>query len=316
MARPPRGGTPATPGTPGGTPGTPQQPVKWGAIDLPVIAGRLGIAPDSSAADVADALARMNVTPQQMAQFVLDGQSALDFIDGNTPTVNNLDPNAAATDVDLDDAEPSPKRMMTPEELEAFGRAWVSGAGSGATRDLEFTGGGIRIKGTYRRPPPEVAEGEVAPAGGGKRGGKGKKAPPPKKGDPGYFKYQDEQADRWWRENLGMNPPVGARTARKIARNAGSIVTAPAILGGLGYAGYQGVKAALPYIQGMLPQGGDQQGQGQFRRPGDDQLLQQQDMELQGVPADAAPADQPTMQAPPNDNAAALLMRIRQSRSI
>lgn len=309
MARKPRAPTPNTP-TPtpgGGTPGASPAPIRWGNIDLTSIASRLGLPKDAAMNAVVASLAKKGATPAEIAQFVLDGQAALDYIDGSTPTVNNIDPNTAATDVDLDDPDPATQRM-TPEELRAYLEAAVAGAGSGATRDLRLSGGGITVSGTYRRPPTEAVD---APAGDKKksRPGKTKEAAPPKKGDPNYFQYQDDKADRWWRENLNMNPPVGAKTVRRAMRNAGSLVTVPAIVAGAGYGLYQAGKAALPF----LSQFGGSGEQGGFRKPSDDQLLQEEDSRLM-VPADGTQPQQPTMQPMPDQTS--LLMRLQQSRQI
>lgn len=296
-----------TPGTPSGTPGTPSggsptQPVRWGSVDLSAIASRMGLAPDADVNTVVSKLAMQGVSPQDIAAFALDGQKALDFIDAQTQTVNNLNPNTAATPVDLDDADPATARL-TPEEVEEYFRAAVTGAGSGAARDVRLRGGGVSVQGTFRRPPPEAAGDDPPATGKGKRQ---KKPADPKPGDPGYFEFQDAQADRKWREK-GRNPPIGTSALRWVKRNP----EAAAVLGGgVGAAAYgigQGVRA-------MMGGGEQQQPQGRFIRESDQQLLQDMEQELQ-LPADAAPGGGATMQAPPTD-AASLLMRIRQSRSM
>lgn len=304
--KPPKGGTP-------GTPGTPQQPVNWGTIDLSIIAGRLGMPRDATAQAVVNNLSKKGLSQADIAAMMLDGRKALDFIDNYTPTNSTVDPNTPATAVDIDDAEPD-TRGLTSEELERIAQVMATAPQSGTMRDLEVTGRGLRVKGTYRRPLPEIAEGETAPAGGA-AAGKNRKPKTPKPGDPDFFAYEDAQADRKYRER-GREPPPGVGMARWAKRNPEKAAMLGIGIGaGLGGAGY-GIKSAVEAYYA-----GDEQEQGKFRRETDSRLIQDQENEFsapparQAVPAGAAPAGQPTMQAPPND-AAALLMRIQQSRRI
>ena len=303
-----RGTSGATPTpAPGAAPGgAAPQPVKWGSIDLSAIASRLGLPRDADMQAVVANLARKGNTPADIAAFVLDGQKALDFIDNYTPTNSTVDPNTPASAVDLDDADPDTAvNRLSPDEVEAYFGAAVRGAGSGAARDVRLRGGGVSIQGTFRRPTPEGPEADAATAAppGSKRQ---RKAPDPKPGDPGYFAFQDAQADRKWQER-GRNPPLGTGAVRWAKRNP----EAAALIGlGIGGAGY-GIGQALQGAMSGQPQ---EQPQGRFKREGDDQLLRELQGEM-GLPAGAQPGGNQTMQPQPND-AASLLMRIRQSRSI
>lgn len=314
-------------------------PIMWGKIDLPAVASAVGIdiTKPYQPSNVIDKLRIAGATPDQIKDFVLDGDKALQWLQGSGKGVQivtkNADASTPSTPANVSRKSPPNNRNavqdaadeygdedgtsyeeqvnealaegeqamkgMTPEEARAF----LSAAGvHGTPKSLELRNRGTQYTIRYRRPEAAQAAGAAAPDAKPGRKKKGAETEKPAV-DPNWRQKQD-QAVRDKYEQQGVNAPFYATWGNTIRRNAPSLI---AIGGGLGAAGAVGLGIG---VANRMMSSGPQQPQQQGYDPDAErrrQLLMQEDDELgRGQPQNPA-----GMQPPTQDK----VDRIQRSRS-